>query len=32
MASYELEDAMKWAGVVGTWKIDVIEELEESDA
>ena len=29
---YELQEAMKWASVVGEWKIDVLEEIEESDA
>ncbi len=29
---YELHEAMKWASGVGEWKIDVLEEIEESDA
>jgi hypothetical protein len=29
---YELPEAMKSAGVVGDWKIDVLEEIEETDA
>lgn len=29
---YELHEAMKWAGVVGEWKISVIEEIQETDA
>jgi hypothetical protein len=31
-SSYELEDAMKWASVVGEWEIDVIEEIERTEA
>lgn len=27
---YELHEAMKWASVVGEWKIDVLEQIEES--
>jgi hypothetical protein len=29
---YELHEAMEWASVVGEWSIDVLEEVEESDA
>jgi hypothetical protein len=29
---YELHEAMKWASVVGEWKIDVLEEIEETYA
>ncbi len=28
---YELREAMKWASVTGEWKIDVLEEIEESE-
>jgi hypothetical protein len=31
-ASYELQEAMKWASVVGQWKINVLEEIEQADA
>ena len=30
---YELHEAMKWASVVGDeWKVDVLEEIEETSA
>jgi heme-degrading monooxygenase HmoA len=29
---YELHEAMKWASVTGDWKIDVLEEIEETEA
>jgi hypothetical protein len=29
---YELQEAMKWASVVGEWKIDVLEEIETTEA
>lgn len=29
---YELHEAMEWAGVIGGWSIDVLEETEESYA
>ena len=29
---YELHEAMEWASVVGQWKIDVLEEIEETYA
>jgi len=30
---YELHEAMKWASVVGDqWRIDVIEEIEQTEA
>ena len=32
MPYYELHEAMEWAGVVGEWRIDVLEEIEETYA
>lgn len=29
---YELHEAMKWASVVGEWRINVLEEIEKSYA
>lgn len=31
-ADEELREAMRWASVVGDWKIDVLEEIEETEA
>ena len=32
MPYYELHEAMDWAGVIGEWKIEVLEEIEATYA